>query len=175
MLKVSWSALFFLFVFSAVGQNFYKQPLREVLTSTKSKTYIAVEGYYVDNSSFMVTRSSDAAVEVNMRYPVYEYKYQVNLHSKDSNNMVEVPVYARKEIQGIINSRILFLNKKRTSNGQLVIEESAIAGMPIVGDTARYLQSAELRIYTAALPALRDFLFDKGMMPPIGEGKSSLN
>lgn len=175
MRKVLWSALFFLFGLHVVGQNFYQQPLTDVLKSTKSNAYIAVEGYYVDNSSFMVTRSSDNAVQVNTRYPVYEYKYQLNLYNKANDNMAEVPVFTQKEMQGEKRSRILFLNKERTSNSQLVIEESAMAGMPIVGDTVKYFQSPDSRIFTASLVDLRDYLFNKGVMPKIEEGKSSFN
>lgn len=175
MRKVLWSALFFLFGLSAIGQNFHEQPLEVVLSSTKSNTYIAVEGYYVDNSSFMVTRSSDMSIAVNTRYPVYEYKYQLNLYNKSHDNMTEVPVFTKKEIQGENCSRILFLNKKRTTRSQLVIDESAMFGISIVGDTAKYVQSSDSRVYTASLNDLRDFLFDKGMMPQIEEGRNSLN
>ena len=175
MRKVLWSALFFLFGLSAIGQNFHEQPLEEVLSSTKSNACIAVEGYYVDNSSFMVTRSSDMSIEVNTRYPVYEYKYQLNLYNKSHDNMTEVPVFTKKEIQGEDYSRILFLNKKRTTRSQLVIDESAMLGIAIVGDTAKYVQSSDRRVYTASLNALRDFLFHKGMMPQIEEGRNSLN
>lgn len=175
MRKVLWSALFFLFGLSAIGQNFYEQPLEEVLSSTKSNAYIAVEGYYVDNSSFMVTRSSDMSIAVNTRYPVYEYKYQLNLYNKSPDNMTEVPVFTKKEIQGEDYSRILFLNKKRTTRSQLVIDESAIFGIAIVGDTAKYVQLSDSRVYTASLNDLRDFLFHKGMMPRIEEGRNSFN
>lgn len=175
MRKVLWSALFFLFGLSLFGQKIYQQPLKDVLTSTKVNTYIAVEGYYVDNSSFMVIHSSDNVIEVNTRYPVYEYKYQENIHSKGSN-MAEVPVFAKKEIQGAQCTRILFLKKGRSSNRQLVIDESATIGMSIVGDSAKYIQSAEQRkVYTASLPALRDYLFNKGTMPKIEESISSFN
>ena len=175
MRKVLWSALFFLFGLSAIGQNFYEQPLKEVLSSTKSNTYIAVEGYYVDNSSFMVTHSSDASIAINTRYPVYEYKYQLNLHNKSHGNMTEVPVLTKKEMQGEDCSRILFLNKKRTTRSQLVINESAMFGMAIVGDTAKYVQSSGSRVYSASLTDLRDFLFYEGMMPQIEESWNSLN
>ena len=146
MRKVLWSALFFLFGLSAIGQNFYQQPLKEVLSSTKSNAYIAVEGYYVDNSSFMVTRSSDVSIAENTRYPVYEYKYQLNLYNKNHSNMTEVPVFTKKEMQGEKCMRILFLNKKRTTRSQLVVDELAMSGMSIVGDTAKYVQSSDSRI-----------------------------
>nr|WP_297162851.1 hypothetical protein [uncultured Dysgonomonas sp.] len=175
MRKVLWSALFFLFGLSAIGQNFYQQPLKEVLSSTKSNAYIAVEGYYVDNSSFMVTRSSDVSIAENTRYPVYEYKYQLNLYNKNHGNMTEVPVFTKKEMQGESCMRILFLNKKRTTRSQLVVDELAMSGMSIVGDTAKYVQSSDSRIYTASINDLRDFLFHKGMMPEIEEGRNSLN
>ena len=89
--------------------------------------------------------------------------------------MTEVPVFTKKEIQGEDCSRILFLNKKRTTRSQLVIDESAMLGIAIVGDTAKYVQSSDRRVYTASLNALRDFLFHKGMMPQIEEGRNSLN
>lgn len=172
MREVLWSALFFLFGFSAIGQNFHEQPLEEVLSSTRSNSYIAVEGYYVDNSSFMVTRSSDMSIEVNTRYPVYEYKYLLNLYN---TSMAEVPVFIKKEIQGKDCTRILFLNKKRTTNSQLVVNESSMFGVTIVGDTAKHVQLSDSRVYTASLNDLRDFLFHKGMMPRIEEGRNSLN
>lgn len=175
MQNVLWSTLFFLFGLSAIGQNLYQQPLEEVLSSTKNNAYIAVEGYYVDNSSFMVTHSSDVSIEVNTRYPVYEYKYHLNLYNKSNDNMTEVPVLTKKEIQGKNCSRILFLNKKRTTNTQLVVNESTMFGMTIIGDTAKYVQSSAGRVYTASINDLRNFLFYKGMMPQIEERKSSHN
>lgn len=168
-------ALFFLLSLSALSQNCYQTPLSEVLSLATSDTYIAVEGYYVDNSSFMVTHSSDAFLAVDTRYPVYEYKYQLDLYNKKRDNMTEVPVFSKKNMQGKSNSRILLLNKKRTTKTQLVVDELAMSGMAIVEDTVKYIQTSQDKEYTTPLAHLRDYLFYKGAMPPIEESRNSLN
>lgn len=173
--KVWGSVLLFWVSLSAFNQNCYQTPLRETLSLASSNTYIAVEGYYVDNSSFMVTHSSDAIVEVDTRYPVYEYKYQLDLYNKKRTNMTEVPVTSKRNMQGKEYSRILLLNKKRTTATQLVVDELAIYGMPIVGDSVKYVQTSEGREYITRLPDLRDFLFYKGSMPQIEETRYALD
>lgn len=175
MRKVLWTALFFFVSISAFNQSFYQKPLNEVLVLAKSNSCIAVEGYYVDNSSFMVTHSSDAIIKEDTRYPVYEYKYQQDLYNKKRNQMTEVPVFSKKDMQGKSRSRILLLNKKRTSEVQLVVDELAIHGMSIVGDTVKYVQTSENKLYTTPLSDLRDFLFYRGSMPQIEESRSILN
>lgn len=159
---------------SAFGQNLNQKPLKEVLASVKSNTFIAVEGYYVDNSSFMVNRSSDVTIEENNRYPVYEYKFLLNLHNK-SNNMTEVPILVGRSLQGQNRLRILFSNKKRSTRSQLVIEENTMPGISIVGDVAQYIHPSDGKVYKIALASLRDYLFGNGVMPYIEEDTSILD
>ncbi|PXV64162.1 hypothetical protein CLV62_111120 [Dysgonomonas alginatilytica] len=169
MLKILWLSLFCLFKLITLGQDNCKQSLAEILSSAKDNTCIAVEGYYVDNSSFMVTNSSDPIIRVNTRYPVYEYKYQENPYSKINNQMAEVPIFIKREMQGENHQRILFLNKKQTTKNQLILNEGFILGINIIEDKAEYIQAVENRIYLTPLYALRDFLFNQGPMPQIDE------
>ena len=173
--KALGSVLLFLVSLSTFNQNFYKTPLRETLSLVNSNTYIAVEGYYVDNSSFMVTHSSDAIVEIGIRYPVYEYKYQLDLYNNKRSNMTEIPVISKRNMQGEEHSRILLLNKKLTNRTQLIVDELATYGMPIVGDTVKYVQTSEGREYITRLADLRDYLFYKGSMPQINESGYTLD
>ncbi len=174
MRKVLWSTLFLLLSFSAFSQNFYQQSLKDLLSSTKTSKYIAVEGYYVDNSSFMVVRSSDVGIDTDVRYLVYEYKSQENLYMRNADNRAEVSVFVKKELQGDKKQRILFLNKKLSNKNQLVIDEASIMGMAIVGDMATYVQLPDQVVYSTSLLALRDYLFGKGMMPVIEQERSTL-
>ncbi|PXV69191.1 hypothetical protein CLV62_101460 [Dysgonomonas alginatilytica] len=176
MQKVLFVALFCLFGLSAFSQEKRQQTLTELLSSMKGNAYIAVEGYYVDNSSFMVTHSSDPMIEINTRYPVYEYKSQINLHADKAHAMTEVPVFTKQEMQGEGRRRILFLNKRQTTKRQLVINENTMFGVCIVGDQAQYSRTAGRVGDSASLPALRDYLFYQGSMPQIeNAATSSLN
>lgn len=166
---------------SAFGQG--KEKVREkvevqdslgkILASTKSNDYIAVEGYYVDNSSFMVIRSSDVVIDENVRYPVYAYKHQMNLYDKTGNCMAEIPAFVGRDEQGAKCLRVLFLNKKRTNKNQLTVDDLLVLGMPILGDSVRYVQSSDQKVYQASCSALRSFLFNQGAVPQFKESSST--
>lgn len=173
MLKILWLSLFCLFKLIASGQDYCKQSLTEILSSTKNNICIAVEGYYVDNSSFMVTNSSDPMIHVNTRYPVYEYKYQENSYNNIKTQMAEVPIFIKREMQGEDHLRILFLNKRQTTRNQLILNEGFILGINIIEDKAEYIQAVENRTYLTSLYALRNFLFNQGSMPQIDEETAS--
>ncbi len=170
--------LFFLCLFkinALIGQDYPKNSLNELLSSLNNNTCIAVEGYYVDNSSFMVIYSSDPTISSNARYPVYEHKYQPNLNNTKSANMVEVPIFTQRKIQGEENRRILFLNRKLTNKNQLILDKVSIDGIIIIGNKAKYIQAIDNRIYFAFLADLREFLFNKGPMPIIEEEITSFS
>lgn len=175
MLKIVWLSFFFLYRIIASGQDYCEQSLPEILSSTKNNICIAVEGYYVDNSSFMVINSSDPLIRVNTRYPVYEYKYQENPYSKNSTHMAEVPIFIQGDMQGKDQQRILFLNKKQTTKNQLILNEGFILGIKIMEDKVEYFQSTENKIFCTSLYALRDYLFNKGSMPQIDEEATQYN
>lgn len=167
MRKVLFVALFCLFGLSAFCQEKHQQSLTDLLSLMKGNAYIAVEGYYVDNSSFMVTHSSDPMIETNKRYPVYEYKYQINLYTDSRDYMTEVPILAKQEIQGEGRRRILFLNKKQTTKRQLVINQDTMFGLTIMGNQAKYYRSLSSSSVSdsVSLTAVREYLFYKGVMP----------
>lgn len=166
MRKVLFVALFCLCGLSAFCQEKHQQSLTDLLSLMKGNSYIAVEGYYVDNSSFMVTHSSDPMIETNKRYPVYEYKYQINLYTDSRDYMTEVPILAKQEMQGEGRRRILFLNKKQTTKRQLVINQDTMFGLTIAGNQAKYYRSLSCNVSDSiSLSAVREYLFYQGVMP----------
>lgn len=163
------SVFFCLLGFTVMGQDFSKQSLKELLESTRTNPLIIVEGYYVDNSSFMVARLSDVAINEDKRYPVYEYKIQERLYTKAPDGKVEVPVFTKSGTHGKKYPRILFVNKKRSNDSQLVVEEAETLGLPIVEDRVEYSVSVDGSKEWVSLDDLRDFLFNDGVMPEISQ------
>lgn len=161
------SVLFFFLGLTVFAQDFTKQSLEQLLESTKTEPLIAVEGYYVDNSSFMVTRSTSSTISENKRYAVYEYKYQHRLYTKTPEGKVELAIFVKSGEQGQKRSRILFVNKERSNDSQLVVDEFASLGLPIVGDSIKYTTHMGDSTDLVSLDDLRDFLFNGGAMPQI--------
>lgn len=82
---------------------------------TPDGAYYAVEGYYIDSSTFMVTYASDSIIKVGKALPVYEYGPfgdNCEIESKIAN--ISIGETGKDKL------RVLILFKNETSEAKLV-------------------------------------------------------
>lgn len=82
---------------------------------TPDGAYYAVEGYYIDNTTFMVTHASDSIIKVGKALPVYEYG-----PFGDNCEIGTMPANIDASEIGKDKLRILILFKNETSEAKLV-------------------------------------------------------
>lgn len=82
---------------------------------TPDGAYYAVEGYYIDNTTFMVTHASDSIIKVGKAFPVYEYgPFGENCEIETKAANIDVSEIGKDKV------RVLILFKNETSEEKLV-------------------------------------------------------
>lgn len=108
-------------IFILTGTDFAKAcspvhtPFNQLLDNFDSTLNTAVEGYFITQNTFKVTKSYNPAIKVGSENKVFEYG-----PFGSQCEMYEMESGIDPRFIGAKNSRILFLNKNRSKNGKLV-------------------------------------------------------
>jgi len=101
-------------------------PFKDLLNHYNTKSYMAVEGYYISEKKFMVTRSSDSSIKVGNEYEVLEYGPFGSLCEE-----YEMEVSGTSTLIGEEKPRLLIVFKNRCTNKKLVTPMSWGSGVDI--------------------------------------------
>lgn len=94
-----------------------RTPFQEIIREFNHKENIAVEGYFVDEYKFLVTRSSDTQIQKGKTFDVFEYG-PFGSRCEDYAMQASAPT----EIHGKNKLRLLILLKNLSKNGKLMTD-----------------------------------------------------